>query len=666
MRFSTNFLRSTLLCVFSVIFSSSLVAQDAPIKFGKIDMADLQMKVYSKDTAAEAVVLADYGQSYHQYNSSTGLQMVYERHRRIKIFKKSGYDWATHGIVTSISKSGSSREYATDIKGATYNLVDGKMVTDKLSKESIFDEKVSDYRNQKKITLSNVKEGSIVEYSYRIISDFDREIRAWEFQKSIPTVWSEYRVMIPAFYRFQVIAQGYEPFAITEKKEESINFGPNVASELGDKFRWAMKDVPALKAEPFMTTIDDYRSQIEFEIAAYMPSGGIHKYFSLSWDDFSKSLNNYENFGMQLKRGGFLKDVATNIKATHKDTLGKIQAAYNYIAKNMTWNGNETFFATSSLKKAFEIKTGNVADINLMLIVLLRELDLEADPVVLSTRENGRVLDNYVLERKFNYVVAHTTVGGQMMLLDATEPMMKLGVLPVRCLNENGRLIKGDSGGWVALKSNEKMSKTLILNMKINPDGQAKGDLSVSFLGYYGNMYRNIMKKDGKDKFTENFKKSHPVWEISKTNIEGFEDVNVPLVAKFETIINEKTNAVGDRIYLSPMMGEGEDKNPFTATSRKFPVDFGSLTEENFIATYLIPEGYVVEEIPKSIKVNLPNDGGRFMYVIGSSPEEGKITISSKINFKKTTYFAEEYELLREFYDQIVQKHAEQIVLKKK
>jgi hypothetical protein len=666
MLFSTNALRSTILCVLFTFFSLSLFAQDAPIKFGKIDIADLQMKSYPKDTSAEAVVLCDYGQSYHQYSSTTGLQMIYERHRRIKIFKKSGYEWATHSIVTSVSKSGSGKEYVADVRGATYNLIDGKMVTDKLSKESIFDEKVSATRNQKKLSLTNIKEGCIIEYSYRIVSDFDMEIRAWEFQKSVPTLWSEYRVLIPSFYKFQVIAQGYEPFAITEKKEENINFGVGIATEQGDRFRWAMKDVPALKEESFMTTIEDYRAQIEFEIAAYTPTTGMHKYFSLSWDDFSKSLNNYENFGIQLKRGGFLKDVATNIKATAKDSLSKIQAAYDYISKNMTWNGNETFFASSSLKKAFEIKTGSAADINLMLIVLLRELDLEADPVVLSTRENGRVLDNYVLERKFNYVIAHTTVGGKMMLLDATEPMMKLGILPVRCLNESGRLIRGNSGQWVSLKSDEKMSKTLILNMKINPEGQVKGDLSVSFLGYYGNMYRKIMTKDGKDKYTENFKKSHPTWEITKTSIEGLEDINNPLVAQFETVINEKSNLAGDRIYLSPMIGEGEEKNPFQATTRKFPVDFGALTEENFIATYTIPEGYVVEEIPKGIRVNLPDDGGRFTYAINSLPQEGKISISSKITFKKTTYFAEEYELLRKFYDQIVQKHAEQIVLKKK
>ncbi len=664
MRLPLSTLRYTLLCVFSTILCLTTTAQDAPIKFGKIDIADLQMKVYPKDTSAEAVILCDYAESYHRYSSGSGLQMVFERHRRIKILKKSGYEWATHAIIAANSKSG-SKEFIGSVKGATYNLVDGKIVADKLSKESIFDEKVSDYRSQKKITLPNVKEGSIIEYSYSITSDFDTEIRAWDFQKSIPTVWSEYRVKIPDFYKFQIISQGYEPFVVSEIKSESISLGVGIQAEMGKSYRWAMKDIPAIRTEPYMTTIDDYTARIEFEIAAYTPSNGMHKNFSLSWNDFSASLSGYENFGGQLKKGGFLKDIANNIKLNTKDTLSKIQAAYDYVSKAMTWNGQESFFASSTLKKAHEAKTGNCADINLMLIVLLRELGLESYPVVLSTRENGRILSNYVLEKKFNYVIAYTRVGDKSMLIDATDPLLRMGVLPVRCINGSGRLILENTGDWIPLKTTEKMAKTLISNMTISPEGQVKGELNVSFLGYYGQNYRSRIKKEGKDKFTENFKKSHPSWEITKTEIEGNEDLSSTLVTKFETTINEKSNVAGDRIYFSPMLGEGEEKNPFTSVERKFPVDFGALMEENFIASYTIPQGYVVEEIPKSARVSLPDDGGKFTYLIGT-PEEGKITISSKIMMKKTMYFAEEYEGLRKFYDQIVQKHAEQIVLKKK
>jgi len=657
------FFKSSLSCFLLLLVTFSINAQNSPIKYGKVDMADLQMKAYAKDTAAEAIVLCDFGTHNYTYRDGQGLKVAYERHRRIKILKKSGYEWATYSFGLSNSRTGTAKEYASNIKGATYNLVDGKIVTTKLEKSSIFLEKKSENLMIQKITLPNVQEGSVIEYSYRIESDFDTEVRSWEFQRSIPTLWSEYQVKVPEFYQFQLITQGYEPFVVSSITKEALNLGAGFENIAATYYRFVQKDVPALKVEPYITTIEDYRSQVEFEISAYVPTGGIPKHFSSTWNDFSKSLTNYDNFGRLLNKGGFLKEVAATIKATAKDSLSKIQAAYNYVAKNMTWNQQRSFLARGNLKKAFEAKTGNSADLNLMLIALLRELDIEADPVVLSTRDNGRVLDYYVLERKFNYVIAAVDVQGQWLLIDATEPSMPLGTLPIRCLNGKGRWIHGESGDWVELKTNEKLAKTLIANFEIAPEGQIKGQLSINHISYAAHDERMQIKKDTKAKYIDNLKKSHNNWEVRKVEFEDENEIERPLQVKLDLNINEGVGVAGDRIYFNPMIGEGESKNPFTTLERKYPVDFGTLIEESFIATYTIPKGYVVEEIPKSMRVNLPEDAGRFAFMVAKS--EDLITISSKIMLKKTMYFAEEYELLKRFYDQIIQKHAEQIVLKK-
>lgn len=654
--------KGRLLCLLLLLVGFSTAAQNSPIKFGKIDIADLQSKSYDKDTAAEAVVLCDFGT--HDYTfQGENLKVIFTRHRRIKILKKSGYDWATHSFGLSSAKNSSAKEYATNIKGATYNLVNGKIEVTKLEKESIFLEKKNENYSIKKITLPNVKEGSIIEFSYIIESDFDTEVRPWEFQRSIPTVWSEYQVKVPEFYQFQVITQGYQPFLVASNTQESINLGAGVGTINATYYRFVQKDVPALREEPYITTIDDYRTQVEFEISAYTPRGGIHKNFSSTWNDFSKTLNEYERFGRLLNKGGFLKDVAATIKLTAKDSLSKIQAAYDYVSKNMTWNQNESFLATSNLKKAFETKTGNVADINLMLIVLLRELDIEADPVVMSTRTNGRVLDHYVLERKFNYVIAAVAYQGKWLLIDATEPMMSLGILPIRCLNGQGRLINGDSGDWVKLESNDRLAKTVIANLEITPEGQLQGQLSINHMGYLAHDERVSVVKETKAKYIDNLKKKHSAWEIKTVDIEDEKDITRPLQIKLDLNITEGVGVAGERIYISPMIGQGEDKNPFTTLERKYPVDFAALIEDNFIATYQIPKGYVVEEVPKSMKVNLPEDSGRFTFLVGKA--EDRISISSKIQLKKTMYYAEEYELLKRFFDQIIAKHAEQIVLKK-
>ncbi|WP_258048990.1 DUF3858 domain-containing protein [Hymenobacter sp. NBH84] len=93
-------------------------------------------------------------------------------------------------------------------------------------------------------------------------------------------------------------------------------------------------------------------------------------------------------------------------------------------------------------------------------------------------------------------------------------------------------------------------------------------------------------------------------------------------------------------------------------------MDFGALTDEVNQVTLTLPAGYVVEEMPKPIVVELPDNGGRFLYSI--SPGENSLQIISRLNLRKAVYSAEEYAALRDFYSRLMAKQAEQIVLKKK
>jgi hypothetical protein len=109
------------------------------------------------------------------------------------------------------------------LKGYSYHLDNGKIQKVKLSKQSIFEEKTSDEWTTIKFTMPDVKEGSVIEYQYRIVSDRLSWLRTWEFQKSIPVKWSEYLVEIPEYFNYLKISTGFEPFVINEIKEESFS-----------------------------------------------------------------------------------------------------------------------------------------------------------------------------------------------------------------------------------------------------------------------------------------------------------------------------------------------------------------------------------------------------------------------------------------------------------
>ena len=82
-----------LLCLFSL----SLHAQKAPVKWGKVDESDLKMAVYEADTAAAAVILCDYGELSVDLGDGN-LRYVFDHHRRIKILKRSGFEYADVSI----------------------------------------------------------------------------------------------------------------------------------------------------------------------------------------------------------------------------------------------------------------------------------------------------------------------------------------------------------------------------------------------------------------------------------------------------------------------------------------------------------------------------------------------------------------------------------------
>ena len=686
MRFSTFSLKHALLGVLFSTFCFTITAQDAPIKYGKIDLADLQMKVYPKDTSAEAVVLGDIGRAYFDYSAlNDGFQVVYERHRRVKIFKKSGYEWATIKVPLYNNKNGSRKEDLYDLQAFTYNIENGEIIKEKLEKESVFLDKKDDTHSIKRFAFAKVKEGSIIEYSYKIRSDFYYNFHDWVFQSSIPIAWSDFTASIPNYFSYRQLSQGYEPYHVNtvfsgqlfftiKNDAEEEGSGANhsrtqssfekVSTESKD-FRWVMKDVPALREEPYMTTVDDFVSKIQFELSSTRSPKSLQKNYSNTWGSLNDVLVEDESFGGQLNRSTFLKETISTIKANSKDTLTQIDMALNFVKVAMTWNGRESIYSSATLKKALETKTGNVADINLLLVALLKELGYDANPVILSTRDNGRILDDYVILSKFNYVIAQVNVGGKDLLLDATATQLPVGILPVKCLNGRGRLIGKNKTRWVILQSPYKDSETVVCNLTLNKEGNGQSDLILSHVGYNNLNERRKYLKQGKDKYLQDFKQKNPTWEIKKTELENLENIAEPLIVKNEIIMNDFATIAGERVYFNPVIYNAQRENPFKNPSRKYPVDFGTLIEENFIATYTIPQGYVVEEMPKSIKVSLPEDGGRFTYIVGLS-EDGKITISSKISLKKTMYFAEEYEVLRKFYDQVVQKHAEQIVLKKK
>jgi len=636
--------------------------QPPVVKFGQVSATDFQIRPIPNDTTAEAVVLYESAETRHEYRNDK-ITVFTRYYSRIRINRKSGYGRAT--IEIPLWGSTSRAEYVADIEGVTSVLRNGQVTQQKMDRGAITIEQRSADLAVQKFTLPGVEEGCIIEYHYIVYTPASATPHTWRFQQDIPVVWSDYKLKLSNYFYLKIIFGGYVPLAINTSTPISFGLVNGLGNEGAIDYHFAVANAPAFRNEPYITTPADYLSKIEFELAKIEIPGNVKEAYSLSWDDIDRTLLNHGSFGAQYRKATYLREVAEVIKAKYpaSDVRGRAFAAYEYVRNTMTWN-EENNLLTDRLKKVLELKKGDAADINIMLIGLLRELEIEANPVILSTRTHGRVDKEYGLLRQFNYVVAHLMLDDKDVLLDATDRLVKPGMLPRRALNETGRLIAPNGKSrFMSLIPTERDVEVKSGVFVIADDGEVKGTFAQSYGGYGAVAARTSYKQKGESKFVSEVKQKKPAWQVERVSFANVDDLSASMTVNYALNIPDAASVVGDRMYLHPVITEGVTSNPFKQPSRQFPVDFGAPSDETFTATYTLPAGYIVDELPKPMALGLPNNGGRFTYQI--QQKDNQLEVVSRITIRKPIFMADEYMFLKEFYESILLKHGEQVVLKK-
>ncbi|KAA9340780.1 transglutaminase domain-containing protein [Adhaeribacter soli] len=649
--------------LFFISFSVQAQKQSgrAFLKSGNISLDDLKMSKYDKDTSAAAVILYDAGRSRFDVNNTGELVLNYDRHLIIKILKKSGYDWANISVPL-YQKNTYTKEAISNLKANTYNLVNGKIVATKLTDESVFEEKNTYNWVTQKFTMPNVKEGSVIEFTYRIQSKFIYNLREWQFQYTIPVVWSEYTTQIPNKLNYSKMMQGYNSLFLHETKPVDLNIALQPLAPHSET-KWAMKDVPAIREEPFMSSINNYCSKIEFQINEVVIPGFMYETFNNTWEKISTMLMENSHFGDHINKTAFTREKVVPLIKDISDPEKKMVAIYKFVQENIKYNNIEHIATKSPIKKTLETKTGNSAEINLLLIAMLREAGLTANPVILSTRDHGFVNTNMQANlAKFNYVIGHVQINEKEFLLDATEPFALPNLLPIKCVNGEGRLLTSEGSRWVSLAPPTKSGEMLYSQLTIGNNNSLKGKIQLSSTGYVALSHRNSISRNGEDKFIENFRqKNHNL------NFKNFKVQNSTLpqeALKMDVEIENPGQAQkADIIYLSPFQDQAEQGNPFKLENRLFPIDFGTPIEQTYIFNYTLPEGFRIDEQPKNVSVTLPDNAGKFVYSINYTGNT--LSCVSKISINRAVFMAEDYALVKEFFNQVAAKHSEQIVLKK-
>ncbi|MGA9649718.1 MULTISPECIES: transglutaminase domain-containing protein [Pedobacter] len=643
-------------------FVINAFAQNFP--FGAVTFDDNNFDRNKIDSNANAVVLKEFGTSSIQISDRTGsFELIFEYHVKIKLYSKEGFKKAN--VVIPIYKDGTREEFLNTIKASTFNFENGRFVETEMDKKAIFTEIKSRYWASTKFTLPNIKEGSIIEYSYRLESPNLFNFKTWEFQSDIPKVYSEYLAYIPAVYNYNVSLRGF--YKLSNNKSEiareclRVNGVPIDCS----KIWYVMKDVPAFVEENYMTAASNFKSAIYFELSDWQMPDGRRQIYSKTWKDVDYELTSEKTLGSQMRRKDLFKETIPTITKSATDDLSKAKAVYEYIKKQIKWNNYYGTRSEDNIKKALDMRSGNVADINLSLIAALSAANLDTEAVILSTRDNGTVNKLYPIITDFNYLVAKVNIGDKSYLLDATDPLLPFGLLPLRCVNDQGRVINLKKASyWIDLTAFQKSTSSYIMDAKLNADGKITGTITIHNTGYEAlNKRKEIKKYNSIDEYVEKLDERLPKLQILKHNIINIDSVEKTLTEIYQIDFSPMGSLGNDELNFSPFFINPIVKNPFNLNERTYPVDLGAASEERIIISIALPGKFDVKEKPKDLAIALPNSGGR--YLLKTNIDDNLVTFSQILQLNKAIYQAEEYPYLKEFYSKIIQNQKSDLLLKK-
>jgi hypothetical protein len=337
--------------------SQNQTAAPKTVKYGKIAPEEFNTKLTGVDSAASGVALFDIGNGWFEISPKTNrLIYVFERHTRYKIINKQSYDLAN--LEIQLYRNNGAETSLDYLDGATYNMENGKTEVSKINKDAKFSEKKDKNYTLKKFTLPNVKEGSVIEFKYRLKSDFIFTLRPWYFQKEVPVLYSEYKVRIPEYFNYKQTAGGYVYLNPTKKPvNESFAIGTDRIETTSQEIRFIAEQVPGLKSEAFITTMDDYISKIEFELSSTKYPGDVYRDYTETWQKIIKGLKEDENFGGFISNRSYNKTLAQSIIKTEKNPDSIVNLLFKYVKDNIKWNDDYSLYTSATNPKSiFEKK----------------------------------------------------------------------------------------------------------------------------------------------------------------------------------------------------------------------------------------------------------------------------------------------------------------------
>ncbi len=638
---------------FSTVLFQHVFAQSILTPIGEFSNEEIQLTKCSFDTEANAVILmheavSNYDDYYH---------LITTHHIRIKVLNEKGIK---EGNITIPFWSKDDFEDITIQKAITFNFENGSLVATPVSRKDIFTNKRNDRYSTVSFAFPAVKAGCILDFQYESNMRHYGGLDTWEFQDRLPVVTSKYDLSIRPNLEFSYVLHKRPDFKAIVKQNSSTG-----------SIYFEMNNIPALDYEPYIDSRKDYLQHVEFQLSglnttsgAYGGSTSTTKYMN-TWEAVSRELLNISEFGGVIGKSIPGTDEFVQKLKTLGSDQAKMKMAYDFVVSNMTWNHIYSKYASDGLKKAWEKKTGTSAEINFILINLLKQGGLDVSPAIVSERWHGKVNPAYTFVDQFDNVVACVKVGEQTYYLNATEKYTPAFYTPYELLNTRALVIGKKTKELSDIKNESLIYNELVVNkVIINIDGTVTGNTDVQSAGY-ARVEKLKQFMDNEKEFIRNHYNDEELLPVvTKFTTEGVNNDSSAFIQHCD--FTGKLSLAGDFYFVPLNLFSGFDKNPFLRDKRFSNINFGYKRTVKIINMISLPDGFIVEELPKAIRLSAEQKDIEMTRAVEYNKEDKEVNSVITITFSKSLYEVDEYPVLQAFYKRLFEFIREPLLLKKK
>lgn len=608
-----------------LVFFFSEVTQAQRIKASFVSINDL---METKDeTFEDAPAKIIFRNIYFEYGN------ILEVHERVKIYTKEGLDYSNWEIPF---------DEVRNLKAATYNLENGKIVKSEIEGSSIFKEQVAEDDIVNTITFPKVKVGSIIEISYKVNGIGLKDIYC---QSYLPMENFKLVLRNPNYVDLNIAENGLSNvrLEVEQTRKELVYSG---------------KNIPSLGSEEFLGGINNYRGRIFIEPARAYGADKLKK-----WEQVAKyyydGKNGYKD-ALSMKKV-FKKDLVVAL-GTEKDELSRAKKVFSFVQKSFKWNEYYSRFAPN-LEKIYRAKEGSAAAINLILIAMMKEADLNAKPMLVASKRNGYI--RFPTITGFNNLIVCLEIHGKKYLLDATRELANFGELPFAFVNGDG-LVLGENYAYelVSTRTEIKSKNTVVVEATFNPEElELSGSVKQRISGYYAWQHREDYSNSSEDDFAQDLETNHNFLTVKPVVSKNFDDVSKPVGLYYSMDMTDYGEQIGDKIYFEPLLYFGKEENPFKEDERLFPIDFLYPYAKNVKVNFKVPANYEITALPESKKVALPNGLGSLIFTCESS--EDTITTNLSFQMNVSVVPAAYYKEIKNLYSEYINISKSKIVITK-